>query len=117
LPSSTRTTSGLFTEIDRLLADDFALVVGSGKVYSKADLLDEARSGQIHYEIQDDTDQSVRVWGNTAVITAKLRAMGTNSGKPFDYTVWFSDVYVRGPGGWQYVFGQSSLPLPGASGR
>lgn len=99
----------------RLLADDFALVTGSGKTYTKADLLDEARSGRFVYEHQEDTAQTVRVWGDTATITAKLWAKGTDSGQPFDYTVWFTDTYVRYPTGWRYVFGQSSLPLPRAS--
>jgi ketosteroid isomerase-like protein len=98
--------------MDRILADDFTLVTGSGKTYSKADLLDEARSGNFHYEHQEDTNQTVRIWGDTAVVTAKLWEKGTNNGKPFDYTVWFSDTYVRTPAGWRYVFGQSSLPLP-----
>jgi Domain of unknown function (DUF4440) len=95
--------------------DDFALVTGSGKTYTKADLLDEARSGRYIYEHQEDTAQTVRVWGNTATVTAKLWAQGTDSGKPFDYTVWFTDTYVRYPTGWRYVFGQSSLPLRRAS--
>ena len=98
--------------MDRLLADDFILVTGSGKTYTKRDLLEEASSGQIHYEHQEDTDQTVRVWGDTAVLTAKLWEKGTNQGKSFEKTVWFSDTYVRRPAGWQYVFGQSSLPLP-----
>jgi ketosteroid isomerase-like protein len=101
--------------IQRLLADDFALVTGSGKTYTKADLLDEARSGRYVYEHQEDTAQTVRVWVNTATITAKLWAKGTESGKPFDYTIWFTDTYVRYPTGWRYVFGQSSLPLRRAS--
>lgn len=98
--------------MDRLLADDFTLVTGSGKVYTRTDLLAEARSGRIVYEHQEDTEQTVRVWGNTAAVTAKLWEQGTDSGKPFDYTVWASDTYARLPGGWKYVFGQSSLPLP-----
>jgi ketosteroid isomerase-like protein len=96
----------------RILADDFVLVTGSGKTYSKADLLAEARSGRVHYERQDDTDQTVRVWGDTAVITAKLWEKGSDDGKPFEYAVWFSDTYVRTPAGWRYVFGQASLHLP-----
>jgi len=100
------------TTMDRILADDFTLVTGSGKIYSKADLLNEARGGQIVYEHQEDTAQTVRVWGDTAVVTAKLWEKGTENGKPIDYTVWFSDTYVRTPTGWRYVFGQSSLPLP-----
>lgn len=95
----------------RLLADDFVLVTGSGKTYNKADLLQEARSGRMVYEHQEDTAKAVRVWGDTAVITAKLWEKGTDAGQPFDKTVWFSDTYVRTPQGWRYVFGQSSLPL------
>jgi len=96
--------------MDHILAGDFALVTGAGKTYSKADLLAEARNGHVHYERQDDTDQTVRIWGNTAVITALLTEKGTDDGKPFEYQVWFSDTYVRTPSGWRYVFGQASLP-------
>jgi ketosteroid isomerase-like protein len=98
--------------MDRLLADNFALVIGSGKTYTKADLLDEARSGRFVYEHQEHNGQTVRLWGDTATITAKLWAKGTDNGKPFDYTVWFTDTYVRTRTGWRYVFGQSSLSLP-----
>jgi hypothetical protein len=87
--------------MDRLLADDFILVTGSGKVYTKADLLSDARSGHEVYEHQEDTQQTVRVWGDTAVITAKLWEKGANNGKPFDSTLWFSDTYVRTPAGWR----------------
>jgi ketosteroid isomerase-like protein len=100
------------TTMARLLADDFMLVTGSGKTYTKSDLVEEARSGRIIYEHQEDTQQTVRLWHDTAVITAKLWEKGADAGKPFDYTVWFSDTYVRTPTGWRYVFGQSSLPLP-----
>jgi ketosteroid isomerase-like protein len=98
--------------MDRLLADDFVLVTGSGKTYTKSDLLAQARSGRIKYEKQDDTEQAVRVWGDTAVITAKLWEKGTDNGEPFEYRLWFSDTYVRTASGWRYVFGQASLPLP-----
>jgi len=100
--------------MDRILADDFALVTGRGKSFTKADLLKEARSGSTVYEHQEDTEQTVRVWGDTAVVTALLWAKGTEDGKPFDYKLWFSDAYVRTPAGWRYVFGQASLPLPKA---
>src|SRR5215468_10407486 len=101
--------------MDRILADDFVLSTGSGKKYTKKDLLDEARSRRVQYERQEDTEQTVQVWGDTAVLTAKLWEKGTDNGKPFDYVVWFSDTYVRTPKGWIYVFGQSSLPLPKTS--
>ena len=97
--------------MDSILADDFVLVTGRGKVFTKADLLNEARSKRTKYEYQRDSSQTVRVWGNTAVVTALLLEKGTSSGKPFDKRLWFSDTYVRTPAGWRYVFGQASLPL------
>jgi ketosteroid isomerase-like protein len=97
--------------MSRILADDFVLVVGSGKTFSKADLLTDARSGRIRYERQDDSAQTVRIWGDTAVVTAKLWSKGTNAGQPFEHQLWFSDVYIRTPAGWRYAFGQASLSL------
>ena len=99
------------TTMGQILADDFVLVTGSGKTYGKTDLLNEARSGRIVYERQEDSEQTVRVWGDSAVVTARLWEKGTENGKPFDYSVRFSDLYVRTPTGWRYEFGQSSLPL------
>jgi len=101
--------------MDGILADDFTLVTGNGRHFTKVDLLREARSATTHYEHQEDTEQTVRVWGDTGVITAKLWVKGTEDGKSVEYVLWFSDTYVRTPTGWRYVFGQASLPLPGNS--
>jgi uncharacterized protein (TIGR02246 family) len=100
--------------MDQILADDFVLVTGRGKVFNKADLLDSARKKEVTYERQDEEPgtQKVRVWGDTAVVTALLSIKSVQAGKPADYKLWFSDTYVRTPTGWRYVFGQASLPLP-----
>jgi ketosteroid isomerase-like protein len=101
------------TTMNQILADDFALVTGRGAVFSKADLLDSARKKEVNYERQDEQPgtQKVRIWGNTAVVTALLWIKSVQAGKPADYKLWFSDTYVRTPTGWRYVFGQASLPL------
>jgi ketosteroid isomerase-like protein len=100
--------------MDQILADDFVLVIGSGKVYKKTDLIESARKKEVTYERQDEEPgtQKVRVWGDTAVVTALLWIKAVQGNKPVDYKVWFSDTYVRTPAGWRYVFGQASLPLP-----
>ena len=98
--------------MDRILADDFVLVTGRGRAFNKADLLGEARSAKTTYERQEELEQKVRVWGDTAVVTALLWVKGAAGGKSFEYKLWFSDTYVRGSGGWRYVFGQASIPLP-----
>jgi ketosteroid isomerase-like protein len=95
-----------------ILADDFVLVTGRGKTFSKVDLLEEARKKTTIYEKQDELEQHVRVWGDTAVVTALLWIKGTSEGKPMERKLWFSDTYVKTKNGWRYVFGQASLPLP-----
>ena len=96
----------------RILADDFVLVTGRGQTSTKDDLLRDARTRAAVYEHQEDTEQKVRVWGDTAVVTALLWMKGTRQGAAFDRKLWFSDTYVRTPAGWRYVFGQASLALP-----
>jgi ketosteroid isomerase-like protein len=100
----------------RILADDFVLVTGKGQAYNKADLLKAARDKSERYEHQEDTQQTVRVWGDTAVVTALLWIKGDHkAGGAFDYKLWFSDTYVRTPAGWRYAFGQASIRLPETS--
>jgi ketosteroid isomerase-like protein len=98
--------------MDRILADDFVLVLGNGKIITKDELLTSAKNKEVVYEYQEDTEQTVRIWGDTAVVTALLRSKGTENGKPFEHKLWFSDTYVRTPSGWRYAFGQASLRLP-----
>jgi ketosteroid isomerase-like protein len=96
----------------KILADDFVVIDGNGRAWTKADLIQDANSGKTRYEHQVDSERTVRLWGDTAVVTAKLWAKGIEDGERVEYVVWFSDTYVRTRSGWKYVFGQSSLPLP-----
>ena len=103
--------------MDRILHPDFTLVLGNGKVYSRAELIESARDRHIEYEKQvemPDT-QTVRLFGkDTATVTALLWLKGTrkNDASTFEYKLWFSDTYVRTKDGWRYAFGQASLRLP-----
>ena len=96
----------------RILADDFVLVTGRGTTFDKRDLVGEARRAAAVFERQDVETRTVRVWGDTAVVTALLWIKGRRDGKPIDYKLWYSDTYVRTADGWRYVLGQASLPLP-----
>lgn len=100
--------------MDRILHDGFVLVLGNGAAYTKANLLKNARDRKYTYQQQDEEvgTQTVRVYGDTAIVTAKLRLKATSGATLVQQTLWFSDTYVRTPDGWRYAFGQASLPLP-----
>ncbi len=102
------------TAMARILDDRFVLVLGDGRTATKGDLLDQATQQSATYDQQDEEagSQTVRLFGDTAVVTAKLWVKGVRAGAAFDRTLWFSDTYVRTPAGWKYAFGQASLPLP-----
>ena len=95
----------------RILSDDFVLTLGTGQTYTRTDLLNKARTKEVIYEDNEDTDKIVRVWSDNAIVTSKLWLKGVDKGKPFAWHVWFSDTYVRTPSGWRYVNGFASLPV------
>jgi hypothetical protein len=103
--------------MDRILHPDFTLILGNGTVVSRAELIGEARKGDIVYEKQVEMPgtQTVRLYGkDTAVVTALLwlKFQQKSTQKQQDYKLWFSDTYVRTRDGWKYAFGQASMRLP-----
>jgi ketosteroid isomerase-like protein len=97
-----------------ILHENMLLVLGNGTTNTRAQLLQEARNKAYIYERQEEDPgtQTVRVWGDTAVVSARLWVKGVNGDAPFDRHLWFSDTYVRTPKGWRYFYGQASLHLP-----
>jgi ketosteroid isomerase-like protein len=102
--------------MDAILHRDFVLVIGTGKVFPRGELIRSARDKDVIYEHQEEDagTQTVRVYGDTAVVTARLWLKGANrdGSGAFDRRLWFSDTYVRTPQGWRYAFGQASQALP-----
>lgn len=101
----------------RILHPEFVVVLGDGTVETRDDVLNAARERRIDYErqVEEPGTQTVRVWGDTGVVTALLWLKGARAdGRRFERRLWFTDTYIRTPEGWRYVFGQASLPLPQA---
>jgi ketosteroid isomerase-like protein len=98
----------------RIMHKDMILVLGDGKIDTREEQLKEARNKEFVYEHQEEDPgtQTVRICGDTAVVTARLWVKGVYRGKTFDRRLWFSDTYVRTSEGWRYFVGQASLHLP-----
>lgn len=98
----------------RIMHKDMTLVLGNGKINTREEQLEEARNKEFVYEHQEEDPgtQTVRVCGDTAVVTARLWVRGVYRGVTYDRRLWFSDTYVRTPEGWRYFVGQASLHLP-----
>src|SRR4051812_37343939 len=64
--------------IARIQAEDMILVTGRGAVFTRDDHVKAAQTQERTYEQQDELPgtQTVRVWGDTAVVTALLWIKG-----------------------------------------
>jgi ketosteroid isomerase-like protein len=88
--------------IGRYMADDW-LIVGETGFTSKNDFLALVASGDLTHEAMDSSVQSVRVYGDVAIVVGR----GTNSGhykaQPFTSDEWITDVFVKRDGRWLCV--------------
>jgi Domain of unknown function (DUF4440) len=88
--------------LERVLTPDFTLTLSNGEVNTRADEINELRSGKVHYDVFENYDMLARLYGNdTAVVLGKTRVKGKSDGKPFEHIVQFTDMVVRLDGRWQ----------------
>jgi hypothetical protein len=95
--------------LERVLTPEFTLTLSNGEVSTRADEINELRSGKVHYEVFENYDMLARLYGNdTAVVLGKTRVKGTANGKPFDRVVQFTDTLIKRDGRWQLAAGHVS---------
>lgn len=93
----------------RMLADDYVAITPLGQVITKADTVAARKSGQLRYDSIEISDLIVRVYGNTAVVTARAAVKGTDLGEEFDGSYRFTRVWVRRSGRWQAASYQATV--------
>jgi hypothetical protein len=95
--------------LERVLTPDFTLTLSNGEVNTRADEINELRSGKVHYDMFENYDMLARLYGNdTAVVLGKTRVKGTADGKAFDRIVQFTDTLIKRDGRWQLAAGHVS---------
>ena len=95
--------------LERVLTADFTLTLSNGDVSTRADEINDLRSGKVHYDTFENYDMLARVYGDSmAVVLGKTRVKGTAEGKPFDHTVQFTDTLIKRDGRWQLAAGHVS---------
>lgn len=88
--------------LERVLTADFTLTLSNGEVNTRADEINELRSGKVHYDVFENYDMLARLYGNdTAVVLGKTHVKGKSDGKPFDRIVQFTDTVIKRDGRWQ----------------
>jgi ketosteroid isomerase-like protein len=98
--------------LERMLAPDFLIVHGSGKVGGRQDFIDGWTQPTTRLQLFAITDRLfLRIGPDAAVVGGEGRVKGTDGGKPFARHFRYSDTFVRRDGRWLAIFTQVT-PLP-----
>ena len=92
--------------IGRLLADDWIIIDPDGGIIDRARFLAVIRSGTLSHEVMDSRDVRVRIYGNSAAVTALTTTTGTFSGQEFKTEERATDLWVKKNGQWMCVLSQ-----------
>lgn len=92
--------------IDGFLADNWIIVEPDGGIIDKAHFLGVIKSGALSHEKMESSDMRVRVYGNTAVVTALTTSKGKFMGQDFTSCERATDVFVKQNDRWQCVLTQ-----------
>jgi len=85
------------------MTEDWTIVTPEGNVLDRTTFLGLVESGDLTHDGMDSTDTSVRVYGDTALVTARATSKGKFKGHPFTESERSTDVFVKVGGQWKCV--------------
>jgi uncharacterized protein (TIGR02246 family) len=89
--------------IASFMADDWVIVSESG-ITSKTRFLSLVESGELTHSAMDLVGEArIRIYGETAIFTARQTNTAHYTGTRFDADEWTTDVFVRRDGRWLCV--------------
>jgi hypothetical protein len=91
-----------------LLADDLEYCHSNGLCENKATYLEMMTSGKRKYLGFAPTVESVRLFGDVAVVNGTARVHVVTDGKPQEFTIGYTDVYVWRGKRWQMTSWRST---------
>jgi uncharacterized protein (TIGR02246 family) len=86
-----------------VLTEDFTLTDASGVVTTRADDIEHAKRGTMRYEVFENYDMKVRLYGDAAVVLGRTRVKGKAGETPFAAEFQFTDTLVRREGRWWFA--------------
>jgi ketosteroid isomerase-like protein len=89
--------------IGRLVADDWIIIDPDGGIVERTRFFEVIKSGALTHDMMESEDLRVRVYGDSAVVTAVTRTKGKFMGQEFSTQERATDVFVKRDGRWQCV--------------
>ena len=95
--------------IERILSDDWSVIDPTGRVLTKAEVLQEAFTGERTITEGKIDQVNVRDFGEWAIVTGRTRMSGSYQGEQMTVVLRFTDVFVRTSGEWKCIASQGTF--------
>jgi ketosteroid isomerase-like protein len=96
---------GAFAEPDWLFVGENGIVAG-------AQFLEAVAAGHVSHDMMESELHAVRIYGDVAVVIARVRNHGELAGDAFTLDEWSTDVFVRRGDGWKCVLTHLTSAAP-----
>ena len=93
-------------EIRQFVSDDWIIINADGGIIDRQRFLEVIKSGTLTHEMMESDDIRVRVYGDSAVVSAVTRSKGKFMEQEFTTHERSTDVFVRHDGQWRCVLTQ-----------
>jgi ketosteroid isomerase-like protein len=92
-----------------VMSDHFISVDHHGALQNRAQYLADMKDTSFSPQEISNSNTSVYLYGDTAIVTSAYRTKGISGGKPFVHHGRFTDTWIKRNGKWQCVANQETL--------
>ena len=101
-----------FDTLEKLLGDHLVYTHSTAQSDNRAEYIALCKKGVFKYLKIERPIENMQVYGdNTVVVTGQIKIDAVIDGKPKLLNSRYTDVWIKGPKGWQMVVWQST-PIP-----
>jgi hypothetical protein len=103
---------GDLDSLEKLLGDHLVYTHSTSQSDNRAEYISLCKKGVFKYLKIERPVENIQVYGeNTVVVTGHIKIEAVIEGKPKLLNSRYTDVWIKGPNGWQMVVWQST-PIP-----
>jgi uncharacterized protein (TIGR02246 family) len=98
--------------MEKSYSDDYVAIHGDGKLTTKAQEIENFKSGVTKYDSITVRESKIRIYGDTAVVNALASIKTVVNGQPYTGDVRNTRVWVKQNGNWVLVVFQTTRVAP-----
>ncbi len=81
--------------LEELFSEDYDYINSRGKVITRSQLISALENREAVFSTIDLDEVRIRIYGNAAVMTGRLREIGASGAEPFDEQFRFTRVFIK----------------------